>query len=541
MAKQTLNIGSSANDGTGTTLRAGGDIINDNFNEIYTTFGDGTNLSSPAVPHKIGGTNFTNSFLLGHSTTGTLNSAEKNTGVGIGSLDALTSGDQNVGLGYQSLTKVNSGGRNIGIGHRAGENLTTGSHNTYVGDDASRKNVTGQKNVSFGSLALQGSTGFSHSFNSALGSESLKLLETGGRNIGIGYQSGDNITTGSGNVIIGSVDAASATGDRQLKIAGYDGSTTTTWLSGDNSGNLTTVGDVTLANNKKVIFGDAGENISGDGTLLTVSSSNNIHLDAASQIHLDANSTIKFMHFGTNYGEVERDAQNLSIKSALSDGDILLKGNDGGSTITALTLDMSDAGSATFNNNVNVGGNATITGNLTVNGTTTTVNSTNTTLDDNLLELNSGATSNANDSGIIIERGSTGDNAIIMWDESADKFTLGTTTGTADSTGNISVTVGELVANINGSNSTLSNVPNSALAGNGAFTITGDTGSSSKALGETIAFAGGQSITTASNAGTITMSVTAGSIRSTELASASTLLILDSSGSTLKTIIGAGS
>jgi len=128
-----------------------------------------------------------------------------------------------------------------------------------------------------------------------------------------------------------------------------------------------------------------------------------------------------------------------------------------------------------------------------------------------------------------------------MWDESADKFTLGTTTGTADSTGNISVTVGELVANINGSNSTLSNVPNSALAGNGAFTITGDTGSSSKALGETIAFAGGQSITTVSNAGTVTMSVTAGSIRSTELASASTLLILDSSGSTLKTIIGAGS
>ena len=73
----------------------------------------------------------------------------------------------------------------------------------------------------------------------------------------------------------------------------------------------------------------------------------------------------------------------------------------------------------------------TITGNLTVNGTTTTVNSTNTTLDDNLLELNSGATSNANDSGIIIERGSTGNNAIFVWDESADSFIVGTTTATA--------------------------------------------------------------------------------------------------------------
>jgi len=87
---------------------------------------------------------------------------------------------------------------------------------------------------------------------------------------------------------------------------------------------------------------------------------------------------------------------------------------------------------------------------LTVNGTTTTVNSTNTTLDDNLLELNSGAASNANDSGFIIERGSTGDNAIFMWDESADKFTLGTTTATASDTGNLSITTGTLVADLEG-------------------------------------------------------------------------------------------
>jgi len=84
--------------------------------------------------------------------------------------------------------------------------------------------------------------------------------------------------------------------------------------------------------------------------------------------------------------------------------------------------------------------NVTITGNLTVNGTTTTVSSTNTTLADSLLELNSGATSNANDTGIIMERGSTGDNAIMMWDESADKFVVATTTATADSTGDISHT-----------------------------------------------------------------------------------------------------
>jgi len=89
--------------------------------------------------------------------------------------------------------------------------------------------------------------------------------------------------------------------------------------------------------------------------------------------------------------------------------------------------------------------NLTLSGNLVVNGTTTTVASTNTTIADNLLELNSGASSNANDSGIIIERGSTGDNAIFAWDESADKFIVGTTTGTASSTGNITIAAATLV------------------------------------------------------------------------------------------------
>ena len=94
--------------------------------------------------------------------------------------------------------------------------------------------------------------------------------------------------------------------------------------------------------------------------------------------------------------------------------------------------------------------NLTLSGNLTVNGTTTTVATTNTTIADNLIELNSGASSNANDSGILIERGSTGDNAIIAWDESADKFVVGTTTGTASSTGDITIATGTLVANVEG-------------------------------------------------------------------------------------------
>ncbi len=122
--------------------------------------------------------------------------------------------------------------------------------------------------------------------------------------------------------------------------------------------------------------------------------------------------------------------------------------------VTAATGDLAPktGSNITFNSSTGLltAVGLTLSGNLTVNGTTTTVATTNTTVTDNLLELNSGATSNANDAGILIERGSTGDNAIIAWDESEDKFTVGTTTATNDATGNISITTGTIVANVEG-------------------------------------------------------------------------------------------
>lgn len=45
MAKQFVNIGTLANDGTGDSLRAGGDKINDNFTELYGSIGNGTDLT----------------------------------------------------------------------------------------------------------------------------------------------------------------------------------------------------------------------------------------------------------------------------------------------------------------------------------------------------------------------------------------------------------------------------------------------------------------------------------------------------------------
>ena len=100
---------------------------------------------------------------------------------------------------------------------------------------------------------------------------------------------------------------------------------------------------------------------------------------------------------------------------------------------------------------IDASGNITASGNLTVSGTTTAVSSTNTTVSDPLIELNSGASSNSNDLGFVFERGSTGNNAALIWDESNDTFALGTTTATGSSTGNMSISAaGITLSTING-------------------------------------------------------------------------------------------
>ena len=131
----------------------------------------------------------------------------------------------------------------------------------------------------------------------------------------------------------------------------------------------------------------------------------------------------------------------------------------------------------------------TLSGNLTVNGTTTTAASTNTVISDTLIELGNGTSGTpANDSGFVIERGSA-DNAFIGFDESADKFTVGTGSFTGASTGNLTISTGTLVANIEGNltgNVTgntsgtaggLSGTPNISVGtvGSGAITITNAT------------------------------------------------------------------
>jgi len=131
--------------------------------------------------------------------------------------------------------------------------------------------------------------------------------------------------------------------------------------------NMTVAGDLTVTGTAS--FGDTNitnvgsislDTITNDGTDITLDSSGDIILDAAG-------NDIFFKAGGTTIGEFENESNNLIIKSSVSDADLILRGNDGGAEISALTFDMSAAGKATFNDQVVIGD-----GKLVLNSTAVT-------------------------------------------------------------------------------------------------------------------------------------------------------------------------
>ena len=130
-------------------------------------------------------------------------------------------------------------------------------------------------------------------------------------------------------------------------------------MSGGNNGTNLQINDANgeyLFTSGDVRINEGSLSISADGSshvVLSESGSGDFKIDAAGDITLDAGGNdIRFKVNNTEYGKFKSDSSDFSIYSSIQDKDILFKGNDGGTTITALTLDMSAAGKATFNNDV---------------------------------------------------------------------------------------------------------------------------------------------------------------------------------------------
>jgi hypothetical protein len=84
-----------------------------------------------------------------------------------------------------------------------------------------------------------------------------------------------------------------------------------------------------------------------------ITSTGDLTLDVATNIVLDADGGgIYFKDGGTTVGFLQNDGGDFRLVTSASDKDFKILGNDGGSTITALSLDMSNGGRANFNNDI---------------------------------------------------------------------------------------------------------------------------------------------------------------------------------------------
>ena len=169
---------------------------------------------------------------------------------------------------------------------------------------------------------------------------------------------------------------ANSTGELRLAtltsgIAIAIGHSTSEVTFGDNvtvTGNLTIGGTTNFGDFNITNVGSiALDTITNDGTDITLDSSGDIILDAAG-------NDVFFKAGGTTIGEITNSSSDLVIKSSVSDKDMLFKGNDGGAAITALTLDMSAAGDATFNNQVIIGDGKLVLASTAVTTTAAEIN-----------------------------------------------------------------------------------------------------------------------------------------------------------------------
>ena len=369
-----------------------------------------------------------------------------------GAIDGVTIGANSAGAG--TFTTVTASGAVVING-----GLTMDTNKFTVADTsgntaiAGTLDVTGQTTVAnftaTGTTVLP-ATSFGDANITNVGDIALDSISADGSTITIT----GNTTFADGSY---NFDIASHDGTNGLALGGtvvtasaaelniLDGVTATTAeiniLDGDTSATSTTVADA-----DRVVLNDNGTMVQVAVTDLAAYFDDEI--TAMPNLVTTAATTVGALNSGSitsGFGTIDTGSSTITTTGNITGGNLIISdgGNIGSSSDT-------DAISIASSGNVTMTQDLTVTGNLTVNGSTSTISSTNTTIEDALIELGTGTTGTpSNDAGIVIERGSA-DNAFIGYDESADKFIVGTGSFTGASTGNLTITTGTLVANVEG-------------------------------------------------------------------------------------------
>ena len=253
--------------------------------------------------------------------------------------------------------------------HNGAEKLAT----TSTGIDVTGTVVSDGLTVSttYPKLQLNDAQGVARNFSVGTNNETFTIRNETASTDSLTISNTNSVNIPNGGLMIGATTAPSElvhlkkTTGYQLRLegsgsnkwhvsAGWSGYYENSFLIADtNAGPRLTIADNGNATFSGSVTANAGvvvDNFTLDGTTLALSSGD-MTLDVAGTITLDADNTgtIYLKDGGTTYGQFFQDSNRFFIQSTVSDADMLFRGSDAGNVFTALTLDMSAAGAATFN------------------------------------------------------------------------------------------------------------------------------------------------------------------------------------------------
>ena len=245
------------------------------------------------------------------------------------------------------------------------------------------------------------------------------------------------VSVASGNVTLAFADGTADNNGRHavIKFTGSPGTTRTVTfpdkqinyfiINGSDSSVICTSGTgaatVTIPTGMKdIIYIDGSDEVLSMFSTPRLSSSSDLTIDSGADIILDADGAdVVIKDGGTAIGKFTNSSSDFVITTSVQDKDFIVKGDDGGSAITALTLDMSEAGAATFNNKV-VATELDISGNMDIDGTSN--------LDavdiDGAVQIDGTVTVGVDDTGKDVKFFGATSGSYILWDESADSLLL---------------------------------------------------------------------------------------------------------------------
>ena len=374
MAYQAIGLGSTADDGTGDTLRVGGDKANDNFVELYTLLGTGTELSSG----------------ISASATVVTLAAPTITGVVGGTQTSAT-------ITTLATTTVNATTLNGAIGTAAQTNITSlGTLTALVVDDVSINGkvmvMTGDTDDTVTFTTAANGTLSIVTVDDAAAAANIQITADGTVDIDsagvLTLDSGAaiNIEPASGSAILLdgtiSVDAGVVTGATSITSTSFVGALTTAAQTNITSlGTLTAlvVDDISLNGKVVVMTGDTDDTVTfttaANGTLsivtvdtagaagnIQVTADGTVDIDSAGVLTLDSGAAINIEPAAGSSilldGTISIDAGVVtgatSITSDSFNLPITLNGTDGSSTDAGdnITLNGTDGSSTNANDRI---------------------------------------------------------------------------------------------------------------------------------------------------------------------------------------------